>query len=297
MGSQVTLQNQRFTAKISADGAEIQSLFDRITQTEFIWQGDPEWWGKHAPILFPIIGLLKDGKYRYKGVEYAMPKHGLVRGREWELIEELPVRARFRIKSDAETRFSYPFEWQLVVTFQLEMDGLHIRYKVRNLGQDEMYFSLGSHPAIRLPWLPDTEFEDHELVFAEEEAWARYPMTDNGLIETTPETLPVENRSLRLRHELFARDALIMRGIKSRSVQLRCDGVPEYVEVDLGGAPDLGIWQPEGAPFLCIEPWFGVNDTVDHDQELTHKPGILKLGPGEAFRTAYAICVREGLPS
>ncbi|MDP0498853.1 MAG: aldose 1-epimerase family protein [Verrucomicrobiota bacterium JB022] len=295
MGSLVTLQNQRFTAKISAQGAEICSLYDRQTQTEHIWQGDVEWWAKHAPILFPIVGSLKDNRYTYRGVSYEMPRHGLARTREWELIEELPVRARFRLNSDAETRFSYPFDWQLVATYQLEMDGLHIRYKVRNIGQSDMYFSLGSHPALNVPWIPDCEFEDHNIVFSEDEVWARYPLTEDGLLSTTPEPLPVEDRRLRLNHPMFERDALVLKGIHSRRVQICCEMATQYLEVDLGGAPDLGIWQPAGAPFVCIEPWFGHSDPEDHDQDLTRKPGILRLESGEAFRTAYSICVRDGL--
>lgn len=274
---------------IREQGAELCSLV--LGGDEVIWQSRPEVWSGSAPVLFPIIGRLKGGGYSHGGRRYEMAKHGLVRSRRLAVSERRLDRVTFLLQADDSTRASYPFSFVFRVTFTLGVRSLRISYEVENAGDAEMYFSLGSHPAIRLPLdegAPEDFPEGYYVELGEPETLGRYRIVD-GLLSVTSEPFLNNEREIPLTPHLFDDDALVFKSVRSSSVSVKCRRSRRVVRVDTGGAPDLGLWAKPGADYVCIEPWWGTDDPADVDTELHHKPGILSLPPGRIFRTAIAI--------
>ncbi len=283
----VTLQNERFSSRIEVRGAEIRSLREFATGIEYVWKADPDWWAGSAPILFPIVGGLKDGGYVYGGKEYAMPQHGIVRKKDWEVREASPRRAVFGTASDDETREAYPFDFDLRAVFSLIESGLDIRYEVGNTGSGTMYFSIGSHPAISLPFAGGT-MENYYVHFSEEENLERY-FFEGGmhLSETAP---AFDNcRQIYLTRDLFERGPLIFKSPRSTDVTLICSLSEKAVRIATPGVPYLALWSKARAPFVCVEPWHGVPDNIDTDRTFETKEGIMPLGAGETWATGYRI--------
>jgi len=284
----VTITGERFEARIDEAGAELKGLRDRQTGTEYLWPGDATWWSGSAPILFPNVGGLKDNKYTYRGAEYNLPQHGFARRSPFSVAAVSERSTSLELAANAETRKQYPFEFRLRVTYVLEAAGLAVQYDVANAGADTMYFSIGSHPALRVPFAGG-QLENYYLHFSEEENLARH-FFDNGLI--LEKTAPAfdTRRQIFLRLDLFDRGVLIFKHPASRVVSIRNSRNPRAVAVVTGGAPYLGIWaKPGRCPFLCIEPWYGLPDSPDATGDLTQKEGILRLEAGGAFTSTYRI--------
>ncbi len=272
-------------ATIQPVGAELTSF--RVGDDELIWPSRPEIWSGSAPILFPIIGRLKGGGFTYGGQRYEHPKHGLVRKRPLEVVAQSGDAVTFQLRDDAETRAAYPFAFTFRVTFQVARDGLQVRYAVDNDGNEPLLFSLGSHPALRLP-LEACALQDCFVELDEPETLGRYRLVD-GLLAAAPEPYLDNARAIPLTAHLFDDDALVFKGVRSRAVRLRSRATPRTVRVDTGGAPDLGLWAKPGADYVCIEPWWGHDDPVDASGDLADKPGILRLSPGGRFETGIGI--------
>ncbi len=285
----IEIANRSSVAVIREQGAELSSL--KIGDDEVIWQSRPEVWSGSAPVLFPIIGRLKGGGYTHDGRRYDMAKHGLVRSRRLVVSQRGLDTVTFSLEADDSTRASYPFSFVFRVTFTLGVRSLGVSYEVDNDGDGEMYFSLGSHPAIRLP-LDSAALEDYYVELSEPETLGRYRIVD-GLLSVTSEPLLNNEREIPLTRHLFADDALVFRSVQSSSVSVKCRRSGRVVRIDTGGAPDLGLWAKPGADYVCIEPWWGTDDSADVDGELHHKPGIRSLAPGETFRTAIAITLTQ----
>jgi len=284
----VTIANEHFEARIEEAGAELKSLKEKSSGTEYIWPGDPTWWNGSAPILFPNVGGLKDNKYTYRGAEYSLPQHGFARRSTFALLSAGPAGAVFELAANAETRKQYPFEFRLRATFLLEARGLAVQYDVANAGAGEMLFSIGSHPAIRVPFAGG-QLENYYLHFSEEENLERH-FFDNGLM--LKQTAPVfdTRRQIFWRPDLFERGVLIFKHPVSEVVSIRNSLNPRCVSVVTGGAPYLGLWaKPGRCPFLCIEPWYGLPDTPDCSGQLAEKEGIRTLEPGGAFTCTYRL--------
>lgn len=281
----IEIANRNCVAVIREQGAELTSL--RVADDEVIWQSDPEVWSGSAPILFPIVGRLKDGAYTHGGQRYELAKHGLVRSRELEVVERTMDRVTFSLTDDKETRGSYPFAFELRVTFAVTGRGLSVMYEVQNTGPEDLWFSQGSHPAIRLD-LDQAPLKDYYVQLSEPETLDGYRIVD-GLLSTTAEPFLKNEREIPLSAELFEPDALIFKSIRSSAVDVRCRSHARAVRVDTGGAPDLGLWAKPGADYICIEPWWGYDDPADTSGELHHKPGILSLAPGKTFQTSITI--------
>ena len=270
----IHLQNEELTAIVKEKGAELGSLKSNATGIEYLWQADPKYWARHAPVLFPIVGQVKDGKYEYRGAVYELPQHGFARDQEFEVTEQSQDRVRLRLKSSDETLAKYPAAFELLLTYELVASQVNCTYDVFNTGADDMHFSLGLHPGFTCPMVEGTSFEDYELVFSEKETLDRH-LLDGPLLsgEVEPHYLQDE-ASIPLHHELFKDDALVFEGIKSQNIRLQSTKTEHYVEMGLAGFPFLGIWSKPNskAPFVCIEPWYGVAD------EMNRKPFIEKKG-------------------
>lgn len=278
-----TITNSHLTAEISHSGAELFSLKTNSNNKEYIWEGNPEFWEKHSPILFPIVGTLKGNSYTHNSVQYHLPRHGFARDRVFELIEKKEDSATFSMQSSEETLKVYPFHFELQISYILEGNRLNINYNVFNGGGSKMPFSIGAHPAFSLPG----NFENYSIQFEKVEPLV-YNLLDNDLISNATKTLATANGIVPLDYQLFKNDALIFKSLQSNNLTILETGNP-ILRVHYEGFPHLGLWTKKDAPFLCIEPWFGYSDSVESSGQLTEKEGIQLLGPSETFKSKFSI--------
>jgi galactose mutarotase-like enzyme len=277
-----TIKNSNLTAVIKHFGAELCSLKDN-SNTEYIWGGNPEFWGKHSPILFPIVGTLKNSSYHNNGKDYQLSRHGFAREMNFELVDQQENSATFSLTSSDETKEKYPFDFELHLIYTLENTSLKIEYKVFNKGESKMPFSIGAHPAFDLP----VDFENYSLEFEREEPLEFYLLED-GLISNSTEQIQLDKKQLHLNHKLFENDALVFKKLQSKSITI-LENLKPLLKVSYEDFPNLGIWTPPNAPFICIEPWFGYSDTVDTFGNLFEKEGIQVLDKNATFNSAFSI--------
>jgi galactose mutarotase-like enzyme len=277
-----SISNSELTAQIKHLGAELCSLKNN-SYIEFIWEGNPEFWGKHSPILFPIVGTLKNNTFSYNHKEYKLSRHGFARDMEFELIEKQNNKATFSLKSSEETLKLYPFEFELQIIYTLERKNLKIEYKVENKNKVTMPFSIGAHPAFSLTG----DFESYSIEFEKEES-LDYFLLENDLISNTTQKLKTKEKQIGLNYEMFAHDALIFKTIQTKTLLILKKSNP-ILKVHFKDFPNLGIWTKNNAPFICIEPWFGYSDTNENSGNLFEKEGIQIIDSNEFFSASYSI--------
>ncbi len=283
------IRNDFISATIHEKGAELQRL--TASGVDYMWDGNPDVWGKHSPILFPIVGTLKDNQYRYQDHWYSLSRHGFAREMVFRLAEQEAHRVRFELSDTADTLARYPFHFLLGVDYSLSGNRLTVAYAVTNTGAGPMYFSLGAHPAFRVPLVPGTNYDDYAVRFNKKETAGRWPISADGLIEKRSLQLLEENDTLPLTKALFAKDALVFKDLQSDSVTLESNKTTHGLEMDFRGFPYFGIWAATGANFVCLEPWCGIADAVDANQELTAKEGINTLAAGDRFERNWSVTV------
>ncbi len=276
------ISNSNLTAQINPFGAELFSLKNK-QNTEYIWEGNPDFWGKHSPILFPIVGTLKNNSYLYNGIEYHLSRHGFAREKEFNILEKSSDSVTFSLLSSAETRKVYPFDFELQIIYTLIENSLAIEYKVFNKSKSQMPFSIGAHPAFVMPG----NFEDYTLEFNQEEP-LEYYLLENDLISNKTKKLEITNKTVNLNYELFENDALIFKSLQSDSLTILKKSKP-ILKTYFSGFPNLGIWTKKEAPFLCIEPWYGYSDTEEKFGNLFEKEGIQVLNEKEVFQSKFSI--------
>lgn len=271
------IENEFLTCQIDDMGAQLHSLKLKENGKEYIWQGNPDIWYGQAPVLFPIIGQLINDKYYYNGTEYTMPKHGLARKLLFKVKECEGAKAVFSLESDESTLKSYPFDFEYLVSFELKGKSLVNTMTVINKTKGEMYFSVGAHPAFNCKVGDIIEFEKPETLATER-------IDKENLI--IPEKFPlIENsKEIEITKEIFEADALILSDIQSEKLTIKGEN---EVEFTFGECPFLGIWAKPGAPYVCIEPWYGVNDGREVKSDISEKRGIQHLGEGEIFEFSW----------
>lgn len=283
------LENQQLKISIHPKGAELQAIFDKVHQLDYMWSGDPAFWGKHSPLLFPIVGTLKSNTYFYQDKPYSLTRHGFARDRDFEVESRSADTITFLLRSDDSTRANYPFDFELRIIYRLSTGGLSTTYQVRNPSPQTLYFSVGGHPAFKVPLVPDTSYTDYYLEFDRPVTAPRWPISKDGLIERDPQPLLENTRTLPLTKDLFAKDALVLKHPASASVALRSARTERGLRMDFSGFPFLGIWAAPGADFVCIEPWCGIADSVDSNQQWVDKEGINRLDAGEVFERTWTL--------
>lgn len=279
------IMSHKSIVKINAFGAELNSF--NIDGNEIIWQPNPAVWHKCAPVLFPVIGRLKEQKYTFNEKEYQMGKHGFASSHTFELEKQTRNSISMLCKSSHITKQCYPFDFLLRIIFCLNDKILNVDYEVENTGKSPMYFSLGSHPGISLP-LNNTSLDDYYIEFEDNETLCRNMIVNELLVEQKTPYLNNE-KVIKLNKDIFVEDALVFKNIKSRAIYVKNDKIGRIIKVDIKNAPDLGIWAKPGAEYVCIEPWFGYDDPADVSGRIDEKPGILTLESGDTFKTGYSI--------
>lgn len=277
----ITLENDSLAVSIDEKGAELKHIFSKRYQLEYMWGADPAYWAKSSPVLFPIVGALKNNEYHYSGRAYTLSRHGFARDRVFKVQEQTANFVRFQLVSDEGTLQVFPFSFEFSIGYTLLQDSIRVIYEVRNAGEGVLLFSVGGHPAFRVPLLEGTSYEDYFLEFEKEERAGRWPISKDGLIEREALPLLEDTRILKLSKSLFSKDALVLKHLRSQAVWLKSDKTDRGLKFSFPGFPYLGLWAAPGADFLCIEPWCGIADHVDADQELEHKEGIISLSPSE----------------
>ena len=287
----ITIENDYLRASFLTKGAEWRSFVEKVHGRELLWQADAQYWGKTAPVLFPIVGSLKNGTYEYQGTTYQLPRHGFARDKEFRVKEAESWRVVFVLDADDETRKVFPFDWTLEIEYRLWKRVIHTTYRVLNTGGADLLFSIGAHPAFNLPFEENAKFEDGFLDFEMKEALERWMLDGNGLLSGETRPLPNAGRSLVTTRSLFSEDAVVLKKIKSSRIALRQKDSGSSLSMEFPGFPYFGIWSAPHAPFVCLEPWCGVADSVGATGKLEEKEGINRLAAGETFTRSFAITV------
>ena len=281
------IENQFLKVEVIEKGAELNSIWQKKHQMEYLWNGDPSYWAKKSPVLFPVVGTLKNNEYFFENKSYTLGRHGFAREKLFRVTKEFPELLEFSLTENEETLKQYPFRFEFRIQYQLKYDELAVTYMVHNSGDKEMYFSVGAHPAFKLPLVSGTKYEDYYLEFNSAEDSGRWPISPEGLIEAESVPLLNNSRRLKLTKELFEKDALVFKHLHSDKVELASGNTGRGVEMSFTGFPYLGIWAAKNADFVCIEPWCGIADSVHSDQQLVNKEGIQKLAPASNFNRTW----------
>lgn len=278
-----TISNEKYSATINSKGAELNSLVNKSTHREYIWEGNPEFWGKHSPVLFPIVGALKNDSYEYEGKKYSMSRHGFARDFEFEVLNNDAQSVTFELKANAATLQKFPFLFSLKIDYELIENKLVITYYINNNSNKEMPFSIGAHPAFALP----NGFTNYALDFEKEEQLITHELESN-LFSGATRTIELNETKLPLKYSLFEKDALVFKTLQSKRVTILENNTP-LLSVTFEDFQSLGIWTVQNAPFICIEPWIGYADNYDSNGDLFKKEGIQILEPNREFKAQFLI--------
>lgn len=293
MKTQIMLENDEIAVRISSVGAELQSVVrDGI---ERMWSGDPAVWGRRAPLLFPLIGRLRDGEYELGGRRIAAPTHGFCRDRAFAVSQASRTRVRFETVSDEGTRAVYPFDFRLTVDFSLEGGTLVKTHTVENTGDVPMPFELGGHEAYATRLLPGEHMSDYHVRFEGLDKIEMFGMDEAGILTLPKIEVPLEDDRLTKTPEQLGIDTVVLENVPGSVAALACAKNGHSVTVEFPDFPYLGIWTKAGqddARYLCIEPWSALPDAHFSPRELAEKPGVRTLEPGESATLTYRITFR-----
>jgi galactose mutarotase-like enzyme len=283
------VHNDVLSVAIAEKGAELQSIINKDTGIEYMWNADPAYWSKKSPVLFPIVGGLKDNTYQYGGKAYNLNRHGFAREAAFTVTEHGRDTITFTLTESPETLERYPFKFIFSVKYTLAGNQLHVSYIVKNTDEKTLLFSVGGHPAFKVPVAEGTVFEDYYLQFSQEENAGRWPLSPGGQVETYSTPLLNNTNRLALTKQLFYEDALVFKHLASKGVAIVSDKTPHGLRVMFDGFPYLGIWNFKDADFVCIEPWCGIADSVNATGELEEKEGINQLHTGQVFEQTWSV--------
>ena len=283
-----SIENNFLKININQKGGELTSLFCKEKNTEILWQGNPEFWNGQSPILFPIVGELKNGYHTIDGKNYEIPRHGLVRkSSDWEIIKIAENQIDCIFKSSPETLIAFPFSFQFKVSYLISGKTLKITKTASNLSKDVMPVSIGAHPAFNCD-LSNNNIEDYSLEFEQKETSSIHLLNEKGLLLHEEKAYLNNQKQIQLSKTIFNDDALVFKKLKSNSISL-IGPEGKILKMDYQDYPYLGIWSKPNAPFVCIEPWIGHADYEDASQNLMDKPGVIKIDSKSSFSASYSI--------
>ena len=279
------LNNGIIEIEAAEHGAELKSV--KKNGREYLWCADPKYWGRTSPVLFPFVGSVRDGKYSLGDKEYPMGQHGFARDMDFALESKSDCTATFKLVSSAQTREKYPYDFELKITYELNGSSVKVIWEVKNESETEMHFSIGAHPAFMCP-IGEGKQSDYKLKFDTENDIS-YFLLEKGLVDKSKTyTLPLKEHYADITPDMFDKDALIVEGRQAKEISLCYPDGREYVRVKTT-APLFGLWSPagKGAPFICIEPWYGRCDALDFAGDLSEREYSNTLKPQETFKAEY----------
>jgi galactose mutarotase-like enzyme len=285
------LENEFLKVTIDAKGAQLTSVYDKAAQLEHLWQADPKIWPWHAPNLFPIVGALIGDELLVDGKAYPMKRHGFARISEFVLLDGDEVHATFSLPNSEHTLPVYPYKFDFQVLYTLIDNALRVTYKLISHDKKVIYFSVGGHPAFKVPFYPGEQYEDYYIEFETEEKLETHMLSAEGFFngETAPVASP--QNKLYLTRTLFDKDALVFKDFKSRGLSIKSDKHDKSLSVEFPHFNYLGIWAKGGGDFVCIEPWLGCADTAGNQVDISQKEDIQQLKPGHVFEAAFFISI------
>lgn len=278
----IVLENEHLKISINTIGAELRSVHNKIHNFEYMWSADPAVWPRVSPVLFPIVGRLKNDTYYHNNQAYQMSQHGIARNMPFNCVSHNASHAHFELHSNDETKKNYPFDFVLRLKYSLHENDLTLIYEVENISSDVLYFSLGMHPGFKLPLFEHEAYNDYYIECNEVEQAGRY-LISGGLITTSQEPVFEQQNRLDLHKELFYKDALVFKNLASSALTIKSKNHSHGLSLEAKDFPYYGIWAQQNADFVCLEPWCGIADHEDTNQQLSQKEGINQLGLAEVF--------------
>ncbi|GAA4795898.1 aldose 1-epimerase family protein [Olivibacter ginsenosidimutans] len=288
----IALNNEYITIHIKKKGAELCSLYNKTLALEYMWQADPSYWPWHAPNLFPIVGGLVNNEISIEGSLYQLQRHGFARQSNFTVIESSGKHAILSLRYTKETLAAYPYHFEYQVLYHLHDESLTCTYKVINLDNRTIWFSLGAHPAFNIPFFAHERYDDYYIEFSKEESLIRHHLSPAGFFTGEPSPVFLQGKKLRLAETLFNEDALVFKTIDSKALYIRSKNHPHSLKISYPEFKSLGIWAKPGAPFVCIEPWLGYADNEQPKGSIKEKEGIISLSSGHVFEANYTITIQ-----
>ena len=291
-----SIKNSKIKISVKNTGAELCEISSIKNKTNFMWDANPNIWGSFAPNLFPVIGALKDGGYIYENKIYTLPKHGFIRNNNAvTCIEKTSNSLTFNLPYNDDLLKTYPFKFDFSLSYILKDNVIELIHTIKNLDNKTMYFSLGGHPAFKCPVYKDENYDDYTLEFEHKENSKTHLINmENGLISPKTKTIFNDTNILSLKHELFNDDALIFKDLKSKKATLKSNTRGNILSVTYSDFSYLGIWAKPNGNYVCIEPWLGIADNENTNQNIKEKEGILTLDAGKTFKASYSIEIDQG---
>lgn len=292
-----TIENEFLRVGVAVHGAELSSIYDKEKDHEVIWQADPAYWNRHAPVLFPFVGKVNGGFYQYQGKSYPMGQHGFARDMDFALVKQTEDAIVFRLTDTKESLEKYPFAFELTITHRLQGRGVRVEWEVKNPSSSEpLYFSIGGHPAFNCPVLPGTKKTEYHILFNGHEGDAAIPYVlidqpSQGVDAEHVQSLALDEGFLPIEETTFDNDAYIFdEGMVQTATLCYPDKTP-FVTLSAPDFPSFGVWSKphSDAPYICLEPWIGRCDNMGFAGELPEKYGEQCLAPEQTFRASYTI--------
>ncbi len=280
-------KNDKLSFSVKQYGAELSSLKSLESGVEYLWQGNPDIWYGQSPVLFPIVGTLLENKYFVDGKEYEMFRHGIARKRDFELKEQGEDYVILTQKYNEDTLKVYPFKYVFDIEFKLDGKKLTATHTIKNEGDGAMYFSIGAHPGFNCEIGDVLEFEETEDEVINE------MIDEDAVLIDKHFPSPIDGKIFTITKNIFDADAHVLSNLKSKKCTLKGKNRPGEVEFTFGDAPALGLWAKPGAPYVCIEPWYGVNDSREKKDDFSQKRLIQKIEPSEEFSFSWSAEIKE----
>ncbi len=291
MADLIWIGGDALSAAINPHGAELTHLRDADGR-ELMTDADPAFWPRHAPLLFPVVGVTNGGVIRVNGREHPMPKHGFARGMAFALAERGDAHVTFALTDTDETRASYPYAFRLDVTYRIEGATLRMEVDLRNPADTPLLAQFGFHPAFAWPLPFGGDRAEHSIVFDRDEPAPLRAITPQGLIAAETRQSPLDGRTLHLADELFADDALVWDPVASDALTYGGPDGPQ-LRIAFPDTDKLGIWTKPGAAFVCVEPWQGIADPHGFMGEFRNKPGVFEVAPGGVRQMVMSVTLVE----
>lgn len=286
-----TLENEILTVKVKEHGAELCSIVKG--DTEYLWQADPAFWGRHSPVLFPIVGSVWNGRYHVGDKEFVLGQHGFARDMDFEKVNGSDSEVRYRLVSSDETVARYPWQFVLEIAYRLHGNKIDVIWEVSNPSDEEMYFQIGAHPAFNYPDYDPVKDERGYLSFDVKDNLQCIRIQEKGCVNadvTYPLEIPQDGLLPLAKDTFDTIDTIMLQDRQIGRVTLHRNDRSPWLSLSFD-APVVGIWSPPGknAPFICLEPWYGRCDRAGYEGDFTDKDWMNRLAPGERFSSVYTI--------
>ena len=288
------LENNNLIIESKLSGAELTRIYSKKFNKEVLWNGDAKFWGRHSPILFPIVGRLKDNETIIEDNSYNMNQHGFARDMEFEIIDNDDISITYKLLSSENTKSYYPYDFELIIKYTLLDTGVNVNWIVNNIDSKDIYFSIGAHPAFNINFGENNDLSNYYLEFKAKDNVNKISLDG----PYSNEISSVDNLdTIYLSPKLFEKDAIIYTNIDGINIKSKKED--NYINISFDNFPLVGIWSPyykdsnSIAPFICIEPWYGLADNVNTDKIYKNKNYINKLSIGESFNVSYSINIEK----